>query len=179
MRRLVPIALAFPLLALGCATSTKAKILEKSFADAERRHELFEANLEVLDRNPAYVDEFFAQARKHPATLDRFIENQSRALETDDPLAAMTAEHLRAHPKALQRTMINTLDAVERDGAGRRAVANAMRERAAIAADIVVEEHDALSALGKAMASKAAKDPAKRDDLRKAVKDAVSDSAKK
>ena len=167
------------LLGAGCATSTEAKLLEKGYSKDERRHKLFEANLEVLDRNPTYVDEFFAMARQHPRTLQRFIENQSRTLEHDPELATMTAEHLRAHPRALEMTMIHTLDAAERDGAARRAIANAMKSRASIAADIVLEEHDALAALGRAMTKKAAKEPAKRDELRDAFKEALSDRAAK
>jgi hypothetical protein len=162
------------LAAVGCATSSKAKLLEKAYQNPERRRELFEANLEVLDRNPEYVDQFFALARQHPPTLERFVENQSAQLDHDPALAAMTAKHLRRHPKGLEVTMAQTLDAAERDGAARRAIANAVRSRAPIATDIIVEEPDALAALGKAMAKKAKDDPQAREHLKTALSDAVS-----
>jgi hypothetical protein len=166
------------LAAAGCATSTKATLLEKAYDDAGRRRELFEANLAALDRNPRYVDEFYALAKKHKVVMERFVDAQATDLEDSDEVAAITAQRLRAHPRGLQRTMVHTLDAVERDGGGRRAVAAAMKQRARIAADIILEEEDALAALGHAMAAAAKDDEGKRHNLKEAFKDVVTDKSR-
>ncbi len=170
---------AFLLLAIasfGCATSTKASLLEKTLRNDKERHELFEANLEVLDRHPGWVDEFFRLTLQHRATLDRIVEDQTAELESNPMLARLTAEHLRRDPKALQITMTSVLDAVEHDAAARRAIANAVRARATLTTDILVHESDALGAVGKAMAKKAKDDPSSREHMKTAFKDVVTGS---
>lgn len=156
----------------GCATSSKAKLLDVAFDKPERRHELFEANLRVLDDNPEYVDEFFALARHHPKTLGRFAENQSRALD-DDKLAAMTARHLVAHPASLRTVMQQSMDAASGNAAAKKAISEAIDSRAETAADIMVDDPTALAAMTRALAGKAVHDKAAREQIKNALGDAL------
>jgi recombinational DNA repair protein (RecF pathway) len=112
--------------ACGCATSTKAALIEKGVADDRRRQEIFEATLEVLDRNPQYVDEFFAMTRKHHATLERFTVDETRALK-DPKLARLNATYLRDQPEALQEVMEQILAHAEDRPGAQKALADAMK----------------------------------------------------
>ncbi len=156
----------------GCATSSKAKLMTAAFEDAGRRRELFEANLRVLDRNPEWVDEFYAQARAHRPTLERFLENAARTL-SDEKLAGMTARHLVAHPAGLRAVLEETMDAASGNPAAKKAIADAVHSRAETAANIMVDDPETLGALTRAMASKATADKNARIEIREALGDAL------
>jgi hypothetical protein len=136
------------LAASGCATSTKSALIEKGVADDSRRHELFEATLEMLDRNPRYVDEFFELTRQHHATLERFTVDETRALK-DPKLARLNAMYLRDQPAALQEVMEQILIHSE-------------------------DRPDAQKALADAIKS-AFKDPTQRKTLKESIKAALKD----
>jgi len=122
MRLLIVLALA----ACGCATSTKATLIEKGVADDQRRHEIFEATLEVLDHNAAYVDEFFEMTRKHHANLERFTVVETRALK-DPKLARLNAMYLRDQPEALQEVMEQILAHSDNRPEAQKALADAIK----------------------------------------------------
>ena len=48
----------------------------------------------MLDEHPEFVDEFYAEARKHPPLFDRFIMNAARDLK-DKQFAEITAQASR------------------------------------------------------------------------------------
>jgi hypothetical protein len=166
-------------LVAGCATSTKEALVDRTLHDRHRRLDSFEATLRVLDQHPEYVDEFFTIARRHEATLGRVIEDQSAAMDGDRALARLTAEHLGRHPRALGNIMQETLVAIRHDQASRQAVATAMAAHADISAGIVTDDGDAMAKLVHAMGKKVEADPHKRDEMRKAVKELLSDQASK
>jgi hypothetical protein len=163
--------LALALLA-GCKTSSKAELLSAAFDSPKRRHDLFEANLRVLDQNPGYVDEFFALARHHPKTLGRFAENQSRALD-DEKLAAMTARHLVAHPASLRTVMEQSMDAASGNPAAKKAIAEAIDSRAETAATIMVDDPASLAAVTRALAAKAVHDKDAREQIKHGLGEAL------
>ncbi|HXU68571.1 MAG TPA: hypothetical protein VN947_04540 [Polyangia bacterium] len=142
------VLLFFALAASACATSTKATLIEKGVADDKRRQEIFEATLEVLDRNPQYVDEFFEMTRKHHATLERFTVDETRALK-DPKLARLNAMYLRDQPEALQEVMEQILAHSEHRPDAQKALADAMKA--------------------------AFKDPAQRKTLKESLKAALKD----
>ena len=72
--RLVWIAL---LALTACTVEQKEELAEESLDDPERRTEMTEAVLRVMDENPEYVDEFFRLARRHPDTFDRVLDELS------------------------------------------------------------------------------------------------------
>ena len=156
----------------GCATSSKAKVLTAAFDDPGRRHELFEANLRVLDRNPEWVDEFYAQARFHKPTLDRFLENAARTL-SDEKLASITARHLVAHPAGLRAVLEQTMDAASGNPAAKRAIAEAVHSRAQTAANIIVGDPETLAAVTRAMAARAVSDESARKEIREGLGEAI------
>jgi hypothetical protein len=112
----------------------------------EQRAEALEATLRVMDENPEYVDELFALAARHPATLERFLQNHARNL-TRDELARMTAKHLAAHPPGLKHVMIKNLDEISDDPAAMQAVAEAMLERPQVSAMVIAQKPEAVRAL--------------------------------
>ena len=122
MRFILVVAVA----ASACATSTKSTLIEKGVADDQRRHEIFEATLEMLDRNPAYVDEFFEMTRNHHATLERFTVNETKALK-DPKLARLNAMYLRDQPEALQEVMEQILAHSDNRPGAQKALADAMK----------------------------------------------------
>lgn len=155
-------------LLFACSTSSKAQITEKAVADTERRHELFEATLRVLDEHPEYVDELFAQTLKHPRTLDRFLENTARTLP-DREFAERVSAHLVAHPPGLRRVMIDTLDAARRKPAAQRAIVDAVEERAQIAARYLVKQPEKLATVTEAIVEQAIDDPDTKDKMKELV----------
>ncbi len=126
-------SVAAALLSGGCSTTTKESLMRSALEGDEARQEWFEATLRILDTRPEYVDQFYELVRKHPGTLDRFIQNTSRGLK-DEQLAQMTARHLVKHPPSVYQVLIQTLR--ESDGweGARAAIADAIvaeRERVA------------------------------------------------
>ncbi len=174
MRATIVLVLA-AVLPSGCATRTKAKLLEDVYRHPGERAELFEANLQVLDRHPEWVDEFFEALQKHEATLDRTVEDQTARLDWDVELARRNARHLRAHPKALAHVMRATVDAAEHDHAARHAIAEAVKSRAAANASIILDDEPALEALSRAMIAEASRDPDERKHLREAFQSLFSE----
>lgn len=157
----------------ACATTTESKVFERAAQNPARRHKLFEANVEMLDRHPEWVDELFEVTRKHRVTLERFTANQSRALETDPMIAEITARQFRAHPKAIEVSMRHILDQLRDSQAGRHAAAEAMKSRADVSAEVIVSDSEALGQIARAMAKRAKDDPKMRDQLKDALKDAL------
>lgn len=134
------------LFAAGCSTTTKATLIEKGLRSDKERHEIFEATLQMLDRNPAYVDEFFELTLKHHATLERFTVNSARSL-ADPTLARLNAMYLRDQPRALKEVMEQILEHSENRPDAQQALSEAMKD--------------------------AFKDPDKRATLKETMKDAL------
>lgn len=130
---------------LGCSITQKKSVLETAFSETDRRHEYFEATLRVLDQNPDYVDEFFAQAKAHPRTLDRFVAATARDLH-DTRLAKMTAQHLVANPASLKQVLVQTLMAAKPNAKARRAIAAAIEAKIDIATDLISDRPSAVAA---------------------------------
>jgi hypothetical protein len=135
MRRLLALLLFG---AVGCSTGVKTRVMRTALDDRESRQEWLDATLRVLDENPEYVDEFYAQARSHRGTLDRFIENAARDLD-QEWLATLTARHLANNPESLRRVLIAALDEARDDRAVRDAVAQAIAERQQTSQQITLE----------------------------------------
>jgi hemoglobin-like flavoprotein len=126
-------------LLMGCGAGLKEDLIAEGLDDPDDRRELFEATLRVLDDHPTYVDQLFRQAKSHPRTLDRFIANAARDLHEDE-LAKLTARHLAANPKSLERILVATMRAARDQPAARQAVADAIQAEAAIAAGIITDD---------------------------------------
>src|SRR3954469_487245 len=69
--------------AAACGTGTKKEVAKTALDAMPKKERLdsFEATSRVLDEHPEYVDEFYAEARKHPPLFDRFIMNAARDLK--------------------------------------------------------------------------------------------------
>ena len=130
----------------ACSAGAQKPAIETVMKDKRQRTESLEATLRVTDQHPEYVDELFALVLRHPATLERFLENYSRGL-AEDELSRTTAKHLAAHPAGLKRVMIANLDEVSDDPAAMEAVAEAMTERSQIAAMVVTRRRESVRAL--------------------------------
>lgn len=160
------------LLALAaCTVEQKEELAEESLDDPERRTEMTEAVLRVMDENPEYVDEFFRLARRHPETFDRALANTARHL-TDPKLAARVAAQLVEHPAGLQNVIVQTLDAAKAPEP-RAAIAEAIETRANRAAEILVEHPEQLATIGRAILQQAMADPAAKARMKKLVKEHV------
>lgn len=136
-------------LALACTVSQKREAVEVGTADPGRRQELFEATLRVLDEKPEYVDEFFQQAKKHPATLGRFLRNTAGELQASRQLTEWTAAELVREPGSLEAILVATLDAAAERKPAREAIARAIGERPALAARALAERPEVALAVTK------------------------------
>jgi hypothetical protein len=138
----------------ACSVAQKKTAVEVTTDDAGRRREAFEATLRVLDEKPAYVDEFFELARKHPATLGRFLRNNARALD-ERWLAEIAAEELVRAPAGLRQVMVSTVDAAQDHPEARAALLGSMRDRAPALAGLLLSDPETLQELTGAVAAQA------------------------
>jgi hypothetical protein len=160
----------FTLASVACSAGTQKPALETAMKNDEQRAESLEATLRVMDENPEYVDELFALAVRHPATLERFLENHARNLK-DDELAKMTAKHLAAHPPGLKHVMIKNLDEISDDPAAMQAVAEAMLERPQVSAMVIAQKPEAVRALVTALIAEVRKNDKAREAFIQALHD--------
>lgn len=121
-------AIALTLLVTACSTHGKTEITEKAMADDDRRAQIIEATLRVMDQHPEYVDELFRQTRLHDRTLDRLLADTARGLARPT-FARLVAEHLVDHPEGLREIMIQTLDAARNKRDAQRAITDAVAQR--------------------------------------------------
>jgi hypothetical protein len=110
-----------------------------------QRRQSLEATLRVMDVHPEYVDEMYQATRRHPRTLERFLQSSARDLE-DPALAKMTAELLIENPRSLRQVLLSTVDASGSKPEAREAIAAAVEERAAPMAEIITDRPSALQA---------------------------------
>ena len=92
----------------------------------ERRREILEATLRVLDKHPSYVDEMFEISLRHRRTQDRLFANTARGVVKVD-LARRVADQLVAHPDGLEQVMRQTLLAAKDKPEAQKAILNAMK----------------------------------------------------
>lgn len=155
---------------MACSAGAQKPALETAMKNDAQRAEALEATLRVMDENPAYVDELFAAAVRHPATLERFLENHARSL-TNDELARMTAKHLAAHPPGLKHVMIKNLDELSDDPKAMTAVAEAMLERPQVSAMVIARKPEAVRALVTALIAEVRKNAEARAAFIQALHD--------
>lgn len=158
-------------LSIACSAGTQKPALDTVMKNDEQRKETLEATLRVMDENPEYVDELFALAVRHPATLERFLENHARNL-TNDELARMTAKRLAAHPDGLKHVMLKNLDEISDDPAAMQAVAEAMLERPQVSAMVIAHKPEAVRALVTALIAEVRKN----EEARKAFIQSLHDN---
>jgi len=142
----------------GCSASSQKPAIATALDNPKMRQESFEATLRVLDEHPDYVDEFFAAARRHPATLDRFLRDTAHELERDE-FARFTADRLVMDPAGLKQTLIAVLDAASDDPAALRAMSEAMAARAQLAAIVVVQSDASVRGDLRALLAEVLKNP--------------------
>jgi hypothetical protein len=145
MRISCSVALA-GLLACGCSVGAKQRLIATALEGDGARAEYLEATLQVLDDNPAYVDELFRLAREHPRTLQRFLANAAAGLRDPD-LASMTARQLVENPPGLTEVFIRTLDEAEGRPAAEEAIAAAIAARSATAAGVITRDAEVAEGL--------------------------------
>ncbi len=127
------------LLASGCGVGAKQRIVAIAMDRDTTRAETMEATLRVLDEHPEYVGELFRAARRHPATLERFMAAAVADLD-ERALAELVARYLAQNPASLEEIFIRTLEASERRPAARAAIGRAIAARRAIAAGIITDD---------------------------------------
>lgn len=129
----------------ACTTGQKKQAAETAFDAMSERERLgtFEAMARVLDENPGLVDRMYAVVRRHPATMNRFLDDTADDL-TDPGLAWATGTRLAARPEALVTTLRATTDAVAKVPEARAAMNRAIGERAETMTDILTDDEKTL-----------------------------------
>jgi hypothetical protein len=129
---------------VGCGTTARQGLIDESMRSGTQRRQSLEATLRVMDAHPEYVDEMYQATRKHPRTMERFLQSSARDLE-DPALAKVTAELLVENPRSLRQVLLATVDAAAAKPDAREAIAGAVEERTAAMADIITDRPAALS----------------------------------
>lgn len=156
------------LLLMGCGAGAQKPAIDTALDNDELRRESFEATLRVLDENPTYVDEFLMAAKKHPATLDRFLRSTARELRSDE-FSRFAAERLVSDPEGLRQTLVACLDAASDDPAALRAISEAMAARAQVSAIVVVQSDASIRGNLRALLQEVQKNPEARQSFLVAV----------
>ena len=161
------------LLALSaCTTTQKAAVSEEAFEDPERRREMLEATLRVLDKHPDYVAEMFELSLAH-STLDQLLALTAKGVK-EPALAARVAKHLVGNPRGLRQVMISTLEAAQPSPEAQAAIADAIEGRADIAAAYLIDHPKQLAAVSKALVAQAAAHPDTAGKMKELMKDLTS-----
>jgi hypothetical protein len=129
--------------ACACSPTQQKPVIATVLDSEDSRHTSFEATLRVLDQHPEYVDELFAQARRHPATLDRLLQDTAQHLDEPD-LAKRTAVQLSAAPAGLKATLVASLDDMQDKPKALKAAAEAIESRPKETAHMLVQSDDAI-----------------------------------
>lgn len=145
----------------SCSAGAQKPAISGALENESMRRESFEATLRVLDEHPEYVDEFFATARRHPRTLDRFMKNAASELERDE-FARLVAKRLTESPRGLKQVLIATLDEASDEPAALQAISEAMAERPQLAAIVVVQSDASLRRTLRALLLEVLKNPEAR-----------------
>jgi hypothetical protein len=133
-------------LLVGCGASTQRGLITTAVANDGERATAFEATAQTLDEHPAWIDEFYRVARRHPAHLRRFQADTARDLR-DPELATETGELLAENPPSLEQTLIATLDASKGRAPARAAIDAAIVARAGTMADVIADAPRAVTAI--------------------------------
>jgi hypothetical protein len=128
----------------ACGAGTQKGLIKTVVANDSERATAFEAAARALDEHPEYVDEFYGVARRHPATMRRFLIAIARDLREPE-LAGPTAELLTENPPSLERVLTSTLDAARSRPPARAAIDAAVMARAATMAEIVADNPRAVT----------------------------------
>ncbi|MDB4997292.1 MAG: hypothetical protein JWM74_4724 [Myxococcaceae bacterium] len=129
---------------VGCGTTAKQGLIDESMRSSTQRRQSLEATLRVMDVHPDYVDEMYEATRRHPRTMERFLQSSARDLE-DPALAKATADLLADNPRSLRQVLLATVDAAAAKPDAREAIASAVEERTAAMADIITDRPTALA----------------------------------
>jgi hypothetical protein len=167
-RIVVLFTLAAVAASLGCGTAPKKEAMDVTLKSEQQRREIFEATLRVLDEHPEYVDEFFLNAMQHPKTMDRFLQNASAHLK-EERLSRMNATHLARHPDSLKQIMIATLDEISDEPKSQAALADAISERAHVAAMVMTAQDDTIPIMFRSLLVEIKKRPESRRAFLKAM----------
>jgi hypothetical protein len=149
--------LAIACSATACSPAQKRPMVATALDEPEMRHESLEATLRVLDEHPEYVDEMFQLSLKHPAMLDRLLQNTAQHLR-DEAFARRVARHLANSPAGLRATLIATLDEVEHRPEAAQAAAQAIEERPDQTVQVMVQRDSTVRATVRALVQRVQRD---------------------
>lgn len=155
----------------GCSTTTK-KSAAKSVLESrspETRRDDFEATTRALDEKPELIDEFYAVARQHPITMERFLANAARDLKNPD-LATLNAALLVKEPESLEEVLVTTVDAAVKEPKARLAIDRAVAKRAGKMVDILTDDPATLAKVTSTSLATLQKKPRARENVLAAVR---------
>jgi hypothetical protein len=122
----------------------------------------------VLDEHPEYVDELFAQVRRHPKTLTQLLRITAEHLHEED-LAKLTAVQLAAAPNGLKTTLIASLDVMQDKPAAMNAAAAAIEARPRETARMLVQRELAVKNTVRALVDVMGENPRAADVFRESL----------
>lgn len=159
-------------LLVACTTGQKKQAAETAFdaMSPKEQMEAIEAMARVLDENPELVDRMYVVIRKHEPTMNRFLDNTTADLR-DPGLAWRTSSRLAARPESLIQTLRATTDAVAKSPEARKAMNQAIAERAETMVDILSDDDDTLGKMIEVSLRVLAKKPKARQRVLTAVRE--------
>jgi hypothetical protein len=157
----------------GCTAHGKAEVTDKAFENPETRREMLEGTLRVLDDHPEYVDEMFELSLKHPKTFDRLLSDTAARTDTDEDVAQRQAERITAHPRGMQRVMVNAFDLLPKRPKAQQALVNSVEARAPVAAAALVKRPDQLATVFRAIMVELKAQPDTMSKIKTIMKDVI------
>ena len=148
------LGLAAATLACHPSVAVQKSAIGAAASNEDERHKLFEATLQMLDEHPEYVDELFAQLRRHPASRDQFLLLAPRGGK-DPKLAQLIAGELVKTPEAVTTISTALIDDVYTRPEAEAAFLAAVRARKQEMSEMLVRDPKSLAELTAAIAAAA------------------------
>jgi hypothetical protein len=126
---------------VACSTNAKKEVTKTALdvQSSSQRRDTFEAMARALDERPEEIDLFYSVARQHPKLMDRFIDNTTKDLASEE-MARLVARHLAERPDALEMTMKLTMVEVAKQHEARRAMDRAIAAESRTVSDILTDD---------------------------------------
>ncbi len=157
---------------VACTTGQKKEAAETAFdaMSPKEQTDAIEAIARVLDENPELVDRMYLVIRRHQPTMNRFLDNTATDLR-DPELAWRTSTRLAARPASLIQVLRSTTDAVAKSPEARRAMNQAVSERAETMVDILTDDDETLGRMLEVSLRVLAKKPKARQRVLTALRE--------
>lgn len=159
-----------PVVVVACGVHTDKAVAKAAIDNSttEQRKKAYEATAQILDEQPAAVDELYSVMRLHPKALDRFMADASTDLD-QKWIAKNMAGYLTKNPAGLEEVLRAAIPAIEKEPKARVAMNKALAAHADRTADILTDDPQAMAKIIKSLLVMTEKKPTGRKNMITAI----------